>query len=386
MPCRSAFVYSPEYLRYKLSEEHPLNPIRLALTDSLIEACGLLAGPDAFREAPRVATEGELLLAHDAPYVERVRELSAHPRRGSSEPEYGLGSSDNPIFAGMHEATSLVVGGTLRAAELVLNGGAMHAFNPSGGLHHANRRLASGFCIYNDAAVGVAWLRQHGLRVLYVDTDAHHGDGVQWIFYEDPKVLTISLHETGRYLFPGTGSPSEQGRGDGFGYAINVPFQPYTDHASWVECYDLVVPELARAFRPDVIVAQNGCDGHALDPLTHLHALTLTYEHMARRAHELAHELCDGRLIAVGGGGYALWNVVPRAWTSVWAAISDQPLPERVPQPWLDRWRSSAPEPLPTLMHDASSEFEPIPHREATAAENRRVAQDVRRRGLPGSA
>ena len=383
MSGRSAFVYSPEYLGYKLSDEHPLNPIRLALTDSLIEASGLLAGPDAFRESPRPATVEELLLAHDLPYVERVRELGERPRRGVPELDYGLGSSDNPVFAGMHDASALVVGGTLRAAELVMDGRATHAFNPGGGLHHANRGLASGFCIYNDAAVGIAWLRQHGARVLYVDTDAHHGDGVQWIFYEDPDVLTISLHETGRYLFPGTGSTSERGRGAGYGYSVNVPLQPYTDHESWVECYDLVVPDLARAFRPDVIVTQNGCDGHATDPLTHLHALTLTYEHIARRSHELAHELCDGRLIALGGGGYALWDAVPRAWTAVWAAISDQPLPERVPDAWRERWGPQAPVALPTRMHDVPDEFGPLPRRDQLAAENRRVAEEVRRRGLP---
>jgi acetoin utilization protein AcuC len=378
---RSAFVYSPEYLGYKLSEEHPLNPIRLALTDSLVEACGLLAGPDVVRAAPRPATEEELLLAHDRAYVERVRELS---RGGWADPiaDFGLGSPDNPAFRGMHEATALVVGGTVRAAELVMGGQVSHAFNPGGGLHHANRRLASGFCIYNDAAVGIAWLRGQGARVLYVDTDAHHGDGVQWIFYEDPGVLTISLHETGRFLFPGTGEPSERGQGPGSGYSVNVPLQPYTDHASWVECYDLVVPPLARAFRPDVIVAQNGCDGHAIDPLTHLHALTITFEHFGRRAHELAHELCEGRLIALGGGGYALWNVVPRAWTAVWAAISDQPLPESVPDAWRERWGPESPERLPTRMRNAPDAVAPTPRQDLITTENRRVAQEVAARGL----
>ena len=385
MSGRSAFVYSPEYLGYKLSDEHPLNPIRLALTDSLIEASGLLAAPDAFREFPRPATVEELLLAHDLPYVERVRELGERPRRGVPELDYGLGSSDNPVFAGMHDASALVVGGTLRAAELVMEGGATHAFNPGGGLHHANRGLASGFCIYNDAAVGIAWLRQHGARVLYVDTDAHHGDGVQWIFYEDPDVLTISLHETGRYLFPGTGSTSERGRGAGYGYSVNVPLQPYTDHASFVECYDLVVPPLARRFKPDVIVAQNGCDGHAIDPLTHLHYLTRTFEHAGRRTHELAHELCDGRLIALGGGGYALWTVVPRAWTSVWAAISGQDLPEQVPDAWRDRWAAESPEKLPTRMHNALDAIAPIPRQQEITRANRHVAEEVAARGLPRS-
>ena len=382
MACRSAFVYSPEYLAYKLSEEHPLNPVRLALTDSLVRTAGLLADPAVSSEQPRPATEDELLLAHDRPYVERVKEISA--RGGWADPyqDFGLGSPDNPAFKGMHEATTLVVGGTLVACELVWSGRARHAFNPGGGLHHANRSLASGFCIYNDAAIGVAWLRRQGARVLYVDTDAHHGDGVQFIFYEDPDVLTISLHESGRYLFPGTGNPSERGEGPGFGYSFNVPLQPYTDHASFVECYDLVVPPLARAFKPDVIVAQNGCDGHAIDPLTHLHYLTRTFEHVGRRSHELAHELCDGRLVALGGGGYALWTVVPRAWTSVWAAISGQELPDLVPDAWRDRWAAESPEKLPTRMHNAIDAIAAIPRQQEITRANRHVAEEVAARGL----
>ena len=385
MPCRSALIYSAQYQAYKLSDEHPLHPIRLALTDSLVEEAGLLAGPDVFREEPRPATEEELLLVHDREYVDRVRDLSTDYRAAWPEMDYGLGSGDNPAFPDMHEATSLVVGGTLRAAELVMDGRALHAFNFGGGLHHANRRLASGFCIYNDPAVGIAWLRRRGLRVLYVDTDAHHGDGVQWIFYEDPDVLTISLHESGRYLFPGTGELSERGRGAGFGYSVNVPLQPYTDHRSWVECYDLVVPPLARAFRPDVIVTQNGCDGHALDPLTHLHALTPTFEHFARRAHELAHELCEGRLVLTGGGGYALWTVVPRAWSAVWAAASGQPLPDMVPPAWRERWGPRSPEELPTRMHDPLDSAPPTPRQADITALNRRVAEEVAARGQPTS-
>ncbi|MGE3913215.1 MAG: acetoin utilization protein AcuC, partial [Chloroflexota bacterium] len=289
---RSAFVYSDEYLGYKLSEEHPLNPIRLALTESLIVSAGLLDSPDVFRAAPRTASDDEIMYAHDREYLERVRDLGHAPRAAFPAVDFGLGSVDNPVFAGMHEASALVTGGSLVAAEFVMSGKATHAFNPGGGLHHADRRRASGFCVYNDCAVVIAWLRMQGARVLYTDTDAHHGDGVQSIFYEDPGVLTISMHESGRYLFPGTGSTAERGTGAGFGYSVNVPLMPYTDHASFVECYDMVVPPLARAFKPDVIVAQNGCDGHAIDPLTHLHYLTPTFEHVARRSHELAHELC----------------------------------------------------------------------------------------------
>ena len=384
MGCRSAFVYSPEYLGYKLSEEHPLNPIRLALTESLIDACGLLDGPDVVRADPRMATDDEIMYAHDREYVDRVRDLGHAPRFANPTLDFGLGTGDNPVFPNMHESSGLVVGGSLAAAELVTSGQVLHAFNPGGGLHHADRQRASGFCVYNDCAVAIAWLRMLGLRVLYTDTDAHHGDGVESIFNEDPGVLTISMHETGRYLFPGTGGVHERGRGAGFGYAVNVPLMPYTDHASFVECYDLIVPPLARAFKPDVIVAQNGCDGHANDPLTHLHYSTLTFEHVARRSHELAHELCDGKLIALGGGGYGLWRTVPRAWAAVWAAISSQPLPERVPTAWRDRWKGQSPELLPMRMHEALEDIPAIERQDEISLANRAVATEVATRGLPG--
>ncbi|MCC7371796.1 MAG: acetoin utilization protein AcuC [Chloroflexi bacterium] len=381
---RSAFVYSNEYLGYKLSDEHPLNPIRLALTESLIESAGLLSHPDVFRAAPRMASDDEIMYAHDRDYVERVRDLGHAPRFADPSMDYGLGTSDNPVFPQMHEASALVTGGSLVAAELVMSGKATHAFNPGGGLHHADRRRASGFCVYNDCAVVIAWLRMQGLRVMYTDTDAHHGDGVQSIFYEDPGVLTISMHESGRFLFPGTGSTSERGAGAGFGYSINVPLLPYTDHSSFVECYDLVVPPLARAFKPDIIVAQNGCDGHAIDPLTHLHYLTPTFEHVARRSHELAHELCDGKLIALGGGGYGLWTVVPRAWTAVWAAISGQELPEQTPEAWRERWQPESPERMPTRMHNALDAVPEIERQDEIRYSNRNVAREVAARGLPG--
>src|ERR1041384_1358779 len=184
MTGRSAFVYSPDYLGYKLSEEHPLNPIRLALTESLIDACGLLDGPDVFRAEPRIASDDEGMYAPARDYMERVKELGHAPRHANPMLDYGLGSGDNPVFPQMHEASALVVGGSLVAAELVTSGRATHAFNPGGGLHHAMRRQASGFCVYNDCAVVIAWLRMLGLRVLYTDTDAHHGDGTQAIFYE----------------------------------------------------------------------------------------------------------------------------------------------------------------------------------------------------------
>ena len=360
-------IYDDAYTRYCFGPEHPFNPLRLRLTVDLMQACGLL--DPAAVVPPRPATRDDLLLVHDAAYIDAVERLSA-PDAPCHETVMGLCTPDVPIFPGMHTAAALVAGGTLRAAELVMEGIVEHAFNIAGGHHHAQRALASGFSIYNDAAVAIEWLtRRHGRRVLYVDTDAHHGDGVQAAFEERDDVLTISFHETGRHLYPGTGFIEELGRGRGYGYAVNVPLEPFTDDTSWIALFDAVVPPLARAFRPDLIVLQDGCDGHALDPLTHLHATTRTIEHITRAVHALAHELCAGRLVVLGGGGYDIWRVVPRAWTLAWAVLGDQPAPAEVPEVWRDRWAAESPVLLPARLRDDPADYPPLARQaEITAA------------------
>src|ERR671916_503020 len=293
--------------------------------------------------------------------------------------QYGLGTQDNPIFPDLHRACAHVVGGVLRAARLVMNGGAEHALCISGGLHHALKWKASGFCIYNDAAVAIARLKEEhpGIKIAYVDTDVHHGDGVQWMFYDDPDVLTLSTHESGRYLFPGTGGVKESGQRDGRGYSINLPLEPFTQDDSFIECFEAVVPEALRAFEPDLILSQNGCDAHALDPLAHLSVTTRVYEHVPKRVHELAHELCEGRWVAVGGGGYDIWRVVPRAWATLWAVISHQELPERVPEDWLAVRGAQSPVRLPPLMRDHPAEHPPAAHVSDIADRNRRTTEQV---------
>jgi acetoin utilization protein AcuC len=218
-----------------------------------------------------------------------------------------------------------VAGASLVAAEAIESGAALHAFSPSGGLHHAHRDRASGFCTYNDAAVACRWLKDRGHRVAYVDVDVHHGDGVEGIFQSDPDVLTISLHESGRYLFPGTGFPQDSGVGPGKGFAANLPFEPYTWDEPWLEGFQKVVPALVRRFKPTVLVTQDGCDTHYLDPLAHLAATTRIWPVIGQTFHELAHELCDGRWLALGGGGYAVQEVVPRAWTLLFAEMIERP-------------------------------------------------------------
>jgi acetoin utilization protein AcuC len=316
-------VWGDAFMAYRLSEDHPLQPLRVKLTVDLIRELGL----DALAEvvAPRLATDEEIELCHARSYVDLVRRLSDHPAPGPAAAEAGFGTPDNPVAAGMHDACAAIVGASVLAAEAVHTGAALHAFNPAGGLHHAMRDRASGFCVYNDVAVAVAWLRRQGHRVACVDVDVHHGDGTQALFYADPEVLTVSLHESGRYLFPGTGFPDECGAGPAQGASANLPLAPYTWDEPWLAAFDAVVPPLLRRFRPTVLVTQDGCDTHALDPLAHLLGSTAIWPHVGRRFHELAHELCEGRWVATGGGGYAVREVVPRAWALLFAEMVERP-------------------------------------------------------------
>ncbi|ATY84280.1 acetoin utilization protein AcuC [Kyrpidia spormannii] len=377
MKDRAVIVYSPEVLRYRFGPEHPFDPLRLRMTWDLMQESGLLR-PEHVR-APQPATEEELALVHDRHYIEAVKRAGQGDEPpvppGGGEPSwesFGLGTEDTPIFPDMHEASALITGGTLMAARLVMEGKAEHAFSLAGGLHHAQRHMASGFCVYNDIGVAIAWLRKEfDARVAYIDTDAHHGDGVQWLFYDDPGVLTISFHETGKYLYPGTGDIHERGTGAGYGYSVNVPLEPFTEDDSWLELLHQALPILISRFEPDIIISQNGCDGHHLDPLTHLSATTRLYREIPKLVHQLAHEACDGRWVAVGGGGYEIWRVVPRAWTLLWAELSHQPIPEVIPDLWLERWSPYSPDLLPDRFIDAPDAFPPIPRRVEIENRNR---------------
>jgi acetoin utilization protein AcuC len=380
---RAVLVHDPALEAYGFGGDHPFNPLRIRLTLELCEALGLLQGYPFIVSEP--ASEEDLTTVHSLTYVRLVQEAG----RGVGElwnlMHYGLGTGDNPIFPDMHEACALVVGAVLRASRMVMSGETDHALCVSGGLHHAMRSRASGFCVYNDAGVAIARLKEEhpGVRIAYLDTDAHHGDGVQWMFYDDPEVLTVSMHESGRYLFPGTGGVEERGSNGGVGYSVNVPLEPYTDDSSWISCFEAVVPEVLRAFEPDLILSQNGCDGHSLDPLTHLSATTRLCEHIPLRVHDLAHELCEGRWVATGGGGYDIWRVVPRAWTALWAAVSHQELPEIVPDDWLASRGAQSPVALPRLMRDDPADY-PVAERAAEIAyRNSRTTERVLENVMP---
>ncbi|MDP8960579.1 MAG: acetoin utilization protein AcuC [Actinomycetota bacterium] len=335
-----ALVWDGE-LEYDFGPTHPLKPVRVELTVELIRALEICDGGRAVEVPAGSYTEDELLQVHDADYVDTVKRLSSQRSGRSHAWEYGLGPGDNPIFAGMHEASMRVCAASKEAARRVWQGEAKHAFNPAGGLHHAMRSRASGFCIYNDPAVAINWLLENGAdRIAYIDVDVHHGDGVEAIFYDDPRVLTVSLHESGSYLFPGTGWPDDIGGEGARGSAVNLPLSPRTTGDVWLEAFDAVTEPLVRSFNPDVLVTQLGCDTHATDPLAHLALTVNDYGEIARRLHQLAHETADGRWLATGGGGYQIVQVVPRAWATYFAEMSGFSLPDAVPQNWRDVARS----------------------------------------------
>ncbi len=326
-------VWDDALLGYTLGGDHPLHPVRLDLTMRLAESLGVLAGDRVQVLAPTPAGEDLLTLVHDPDYLDAVRRAPQDPTVG-----HGLGTSDNPIFEGMYEATALVTGGSVLAARQVHDGTAQHAVNISGGLHHAMRDAASGFCVFNDAAVAIAWLLGQGhRRIAYLDLDVHHGDGVQAAFYDDPRVLTVSIHQTPLTLFPGTGFPEETGGpGAALGSAVNLALPNGTDDSGWLRAFDAVVPSVLRAFQPEILVTQCGCDSHHEDPLADL-ALTVDGQRAAYRAvHDLAHELCEGRWIVLGGGGYGLVRCVPRSWTHLLAeAAGDRIDPHtEIPLAW----------------------------------------------------
>jgi acetoin utilization protein AcuC len=348
-------VWDDGLTRYDFGPGHPFDPVRLRLTMALAAELGVLAAPAVTMVSPAPATDSELETVHDGEYVEAVRHAG---RALAPDLRFGLGTEDDPVFEGMHEAAALVVGATMTAADAVWSGRSLHAVSIAGGHHHAMRRAASGFCIYNDLAVAIKWLLAAGAeRVAYVDTDVHHGDGVQAAFYDDPRVLTISLHEHPVTLFPGTGLPGETGTGDGTGYAVNVALPAGTGDAGWLRAFDAIVPPLLRAFKPTVLVSQHGCDSHRLDPLAHLE-LTVDAQRRAQvMLHGLAHELCDGRWLSTGGGGYALVQVVPRTWTHLLAIAAGEPLDPAIATParWRELARSLGGETAPLSMTDSAS-------------------------------
>lgn len=351
-------VYSSELDAYDFGPAHPLRPQRVSLAIDLLDAHNLLDANDSgetlsFRLLPFESAERDtLLLVHDSAYLAAVERASADPWEPVG---HGIGPGDTPGFSGMHEAAALVAGASCAAMHAVRTGAATRAFAPAGGLHHAHRDRAAGFCVYNDAATAIAsaLARDPGLHIAYIDIDAHHGDGVQEAFYAEPRVLTISLHEDGRYLYPGTGSYRERGVGPGAGTALNLPMPPYATPECYLLAFDRVVAPAVRAFRPDILVTQNGADAHWSDPLTTLGMTIPGYEALFARLLALAEETTGGRIVALGGGGYSWRSVVPRVWALLGASLLGIHLPDTLPEQWLERASTYGAEPPATLREDA---------------------------------
>lgn len=426
---RARLAYDPGELRYDFGGEHPFQSRRLIALMDLLESSGVWKKDDEQQRLPfRPATVEELSLIHTPDYIAAVQQLSIPEEmsfmmsrkeravQADLAAQYGFDEGDTPPMSGMHEAAAQIVGGTLTALSAVMglpeggrfaaeNERPLHVFHPAGGLHHAWAKRASGFCIYNDAAVAIAHiLRATEAKVVYIDFDAHHGDGVQRAFYDEPRVMTISLHETGRYLFPGTGDVLEIGQGLGRGYTVNVPLEPFTEDDSYVEVMNALLPPLLLSFAPDVIVSQHGCDTHAWDPLAHLELTLRGIQAQVKLAHHLAHSYCQGRWVALGGGGYDQFRVVPRAWSLLWTEMSEQLLPAQLPQQWVAQWRPAwehekeqeereqqvmgkgiASPDFPTTFEDQAQDFPAQPRRGSISQQNRRTSAMVRHLLLPST-
>ncbi|WP_026917757.1 acetoin utilization protein AcuC [Gordonia shandongensis] len=338
----AAVIWSEHFMDYKWAYTHPMSPVRLALTMSLSRSLGVLDGVETAE--PLSVDDSVLTTVHSQGYVDAVRAVS-HGAASVNGPVlerlFGLGSADNPIFEGMHDAGSMLVGGSLAAARAIASGTVRRAVNIGGGMHHAMKGHAAGFCIYNDCAIAIEWLLANGYdRIAYIDVDAHHGDGVQAQFENDPRVMTVSLHQHPATLWPGTGWPTEVGQGDAAGTAVNVGLMPGLGDRLWLRAFHAVVPSMVAAFKPQILVTQIGVDSHRDDPLTDL-ALTVEGHAAAVRAlRSLADEHCEGRWLAVGGGGYGVVNVVPRSWTHLIAAALDRDVAPTTPIG--DEWLTAA--------------------------------------------
>lgn len=348
-----AVIWDPALLDYDLGGDHPFNPVRLELTMRLARGLGVL--DEVTLQAPEPATRHELLRAHTAEYIDAVIRA---PLEGP-DLAHGLGTEDNPVFADMHSSAALVAGSTMEAARALAAGRAARAVSIAGGLHHAMADHASGFCVYNDCVIAISWLLANGFdRVAYIDTDVHHGDGVQAAFYDDPRVLTISLHQHPFTLWPGTGASTEAGGASAEGMAVNLPLPPGTSDSGWLRAFHAVVPSLLAGFQPQVLLSQCGVDSHAEDPLADLALSVDGHREIYRTVRDLAERYAGGRWLAVGGGGYQLIRVVPRSWTHLLATVLNRDIDPATPLPaeWVSSVRKAAPTAvIPPEMTDGSA-------------------------------
>ncbi|HEX2508228.1 MAG TPA: acetoin utilization protein AcuC [Miltoncostaeaceae bacterium] len=378
---RTAFVQPAEGPSYDLGADHPMQPMRRRLAVDLMDAYGLPARDGVEAVISEAVPDDVIERVHAPAYVAAVRRYSENPAMAAAweAAQWGLAAGgDTPAFAGMHDAAAAVCGASIAASMAVWEGGADQAFFAGGGLHHALANRASGFCVYNDTAVAIQALLDAGAeRVAYIDIDVHHGDGTQWIFFEEPRVLTCSVHETGRYLFPGTGGMAERGIGEAEGTSLNVPLPPFSGDRPYLRAIEEVVAPAVLEFRPDVIVTQDGADPHHADPLAHLQVTLAAFPRAYRSLHQLAREAAGGRWVALGGGGYT-YEVVPRAWTMLLAEMLDAELEDEIPERWWTSAEALVGGPLPRRLSADPEPEVPAEERARADVEGDRVVDDAR--------
>lgn len=320
----STFIYDEALSSYSIGDTHPMKPIRLSYVAELLQSYGLFNSPKTTMIKPQTASEEDLLAFHTPEYINAVKNFNINTNYNTPN-KFNLGYGDNPIYPDMYASATLVVGASILAANHIYSGKYDAIFNIAGGLHHAMPNNASGFCIFNDPVIAIKTLMDFGLKTAYIDIDCHHGDGVQQAFYDTDQVLTISIHESGKYLFPGTGFTNEIGIGKGKGYSINIPLHPYTNDDIYLEVFENIVPRLIDLFHPDVIVSQLGIDSHYSDPLTHLN---LTVQGYSKIVHTI--KTLNYPWLALGGGGYNL-QAVSRAWAKAFSLMANYDLPDEIP-------------------------------------------------------
>jgi acetoin utilization protein AcuC len=358
-------IYHPKYKLYDLGQGHPFNPIRAEMVLDLLRELGF--NVDCIE--PEVITPETLYSVHDENYVNTIEALSKGKKLENAE-LFGLGTVDNPIAKGMAEGARYQTGGTLLGARFLMEEKVKRVLQLGGGFHHAHKAFAAGFCIYNDLALAIKVMINHGWHVAYIDVDVHHGDGVQEIFYSDGQVMTISLHESGEYLFPGTGFIHELGQGMGRSLKLNIPLDPFTEGESYIEVMSGIIEPALKWFRPDALVVMVGADAHFSDPLADLMLTTLDYENIFKKILRYADNYSKGRVMFTLGGGYSL-SATPRIWVILYLLLLNLEIPKKIPMNWIKKWEKAAGQRLPEFMHDTIPAFDPIERKSEIVKHNR---------------
>lgn len=350
-------IYNSNYNKYNLGENHPFNPVRIEMVIDLLKELHCYKDPIE----PEIISASKLIGIHNEKYIEMIEAVSRGEEVKDIE-SIGLGTLDNPIVLGMAEGARIQSGGTLLGAKLIIENKAKKVIQFGGGFHHAHKNLAAGFCIFNDLALAINEFVKNGLYVVYLDIDVHHGDGVQEIFYDEENVMTISFHESGEYLFPGTGWIYELGKGMGRSLKLNVPLEPFTEGESYLDSFDIIVTRALQWFSPDVIVVQTGADAHYSDPLADLLLTTYDYEKLFRKIISLADKYSSGKSLFTFGGGYSI-TAAPRIWSILYMILFNIEFPIELPKTWIKKWEDKLKTRLPEKLHDENNSYESIPRK-----------------------